>query len=183
MPFPVTTGYGSTSAFDFIHAERGRVAMFAASDIFAGMPVTLQASAIGSVSSLQNGFAVRMCASANDQPFGIARDDAAAGAPVAVWDAPNYLRLTVSGSVNAAMQVGVINTSSAKHPVSGVTTTYPVLGQVTAASTSNQGGTWGGSAVPSSYNATWAIGQSLEPGNPGQGVVIQINPRLLSGLA
>lgn len=184
MPFPVNFGYGSTTSIDYVHAERGRVAMFAASDIFAGTVVTLQASSIGSSAvSLNQGFAVRMAASQNDQPFGIARDNAIAGQAVTVWDSPNYLRLTVGGSVNAAQQIGVINTSSAAHPISGVVTAYPNVGQVTPGSTSNYSGTWGASAVPSSYNAVWAIGQALEPGIPGQGVVVQIAPRLLSGLA
>lgn len=183
MPFPVSFGYGSTTNFDWKHAARGAISCIAASDIFAGTPVTLQASAIGSSSlSLNAGFAVRMCGSQNDQPLGIAADNAAAGQAVAVLDQPNYPRLVVSGSVNAAMQIGVINTSSAVHPLSAVVTTYPVLGQVQAGSTSNQGGLVA-SAIPSSYNAVWAIGQTFEPGNPGQGVVVQIAPRLLSGLA
>lgn len=181
MPFPITTGYGSTAGIDFIHAERGRIALFAASDIFAGTPVTIQQTAIGSTTSTDQGFAVRMCASQNDEPLGIARDNAAAGGPVTVWDYGNIVRLVVNGSVNAAFQIGVINTSSAVHPISNVSVQYPVLGQVTAASWSNIVNAVGASSA--TFNAAWSVGQSFEPGNPGQGVPVRINPRLLSGLA
>jgi hypothetical protein len=184
MPFPLQTGYASTTGIDWTHAERGRVSMFAASDILAGMPVTLIGASFTASSSIQqSGFSVRMCASQNDQPFGIARDAAAAGQPVTVYDAPNYLRLVVNGSVNLGQQVGVTAFgSTAVCPPSGVTVQFPVLGQVTAASTSNYVAYYGNPSA-TTFNAVWAIGQALEPANPGQGAVVQIAPRLLSGLA
>lgn len=181
MSFSTTTGYGSTTSIDYFHAPRGGVAFTAASDIFAGTPVYLQQTAIGSVTAWGGAPVVNGCASSADHPIGIAADNAAAGTAVTVYDAPNYPRLVVSGSVNAAMEIGVINTSSAVHPVSGVVGLYPVLGQVSGASYSNI--IIYGVSSTTTYNAVWSIGQALESGNPGQGVLVSIAPRLLSGLA
>lgn len=187
MPFPIAAGYGSTTSSESIHTLRGRIECFAASDVFAGAAVKWATASIttASISTLNTspGFQVIMCGSANDEPLGFAREAATAGQPLAVFDYGNIIRETVQGSVNLGQKVGVISASPAVHPLSGVTSYVPNIGQVTAASTSNQGGTWGGSSVPSSYNATWSIGDALDIGNPGQGVAIRVNPRLLSGLA
>ena len=179
-------GSGSTTSSDSIHTLRGRIEAFAASDILAGAAVTWATASIttASISTLNTspGFQVIMCASSNQEPLGFARDNAVAGKPVAVFDYGNIIRETVQGSVNLGQKVGVISASPVTHPVSLVSVMTPNIGQVLPASTSNQGGTWGGSSVPSSYNATWSIGDAVDIGNPGQGVAIRVNPRLLSGL-
>ena len=181
MPYPTTVGYGSTTSQDSIHTLRGRIEAFAASDVVAGSLVKFSiASATGaSMTPISNppGFFVQMCASQNDEPLGFARDNAVAGGPVAVFDYGNILRETVQGSVNLGQYVGVIGVGATAHPISGVTVNVPQLGAVSAASVSS--GVVGSAA---SFSAVWAAGMALDIGNPGQGVSIRINPRLLSGL-
>jgi hypothetical protein len=184
MPFATIVGYGSTTAQDSVHTLRGRIEAFAASDVVAGTPVKFSvASATGSsMSPISNppGFFVEMCGSQNDEPLGFARDHAVAGGPVAVFDYGNIIRETVQGSVNLGQYVGVIGTGATAHPVSGATIRVPQLGAVYAASFSNI--VMYGVSSTSTFSAVWAVGQALDIGNPGQGVAIRVNPRLLSGL-
>ena len=184
MPFATIVGYGSTTTQDSIHTLRGRIEAFAASDITAGSLVKFSvASATGaSMAPISNppGFFVQMCASQNDEPLGFARDNAIAGAPVAVFDYGNIIRETVQASTNLGQYVGVVGVGATAHPISGVTVSVPQLGPVYAASYSNIVNAVGASSA--TFSAIWAVGMALDIGNPGQGVAVRINPRLLSGL-
>jgi hypothetical protein len=181
MPAPIQAGYGSTTSSEAIHTLRGRIEAFAASDVFIGAAVKWATASIttASISTLNTspGFQVVMCASSNDEPLGFARDNAQAGQPIAILDYGNIVRETVQGSVNLGQKVGVISASPAVHPLSGVTSYVPNIGQVVAASVSS-----GQVGSANSFNAVWSVGDALDIGNPGQGVAIRINPRLLSGL-
>lgn len=183
-PFSTNFGYGSTTSADQWHTKRGTIEAFAASDVFAGAAVKFSlASATGaSVTPISQppGFFVQMCGSQNDEPVGFARDNAVAGGAITVIDIGNIIRETVQGSVNLGQYVGVISASPAVHPVSGVTNYVPNLGQVTAASWSNVVNAVGASSA--TFSAVWTIGTAMDIGNPGQGVAIRVNPRLLSGL-
>lgn len=185
MPYPTTVGYGSTTSQDSIHTLRGRIEAFAASDIYPNAVVKWSiASATGaSMNPITNppGYFVEMCGSQNDEPLGFARDGAVAGAPVAVFDYGNIIRQTVQASTNLGQKVGVVGTGATAHPVSAVVIRVPQLGAVSAASVSNFMTALGAPST-TSFSAVWSIGEALDNGNPGQGVSIRVNPRLLSGL-
>lgn len=147
-------------------ALRGRVDCNAGSDIWAGTPVRL--ASVGD-------WTVVMCASQNDKPLGIARDFAAAGNPVAVFDDFNIIRppVGVGGSFPRQAYVGVISTTSSAHPISGIACTFPLLGQVTGTPSE---------PVGASLTPVWAVGTAWESAATNDQVAIRIEPRLLSGM-
>lgn len=144
--------------------KRGLVPVFAASDIFPGAAVRIASS---------GDWAVQMVQSSAEKPLGIARDYAAAGDPVAVYDDFNIVRTPAGASFSRESYLGVVGTSSAVHPISGVTVTYPVLGQVTGTPSV---------AVGASVAPVWAVGQAWESAAIGDMAAFRIEPRLLSGL-
>jgi hypothetical protein len=143
---------------------RGRLPMFAGSDIMQGAPVTVASS---------GDWTVIMCTSSAQKPIGIARDYAIAGNAVNVKDMGNVVRDYVAGtgagaSFSRQAYLGVIGTSSGVHPQSGVSVTFPVLGQV---------------AIGSQGQATvYAVGQAWESAAIGDFAAYRIEPTLLSGL-
>ncbi len=149
----------------FGDVNRFEVPCFAASDIVAGAAVRIASS---------GDWAVQMCQSSAEMPLGTARDFAAAGQPVSVWDIGNIQRTLPGAGASFAREswVGVVGTSSMVHPISGVTVTYGVLGQVTATA----------SAVGGSSTPVWAIGQAFESAATGDQAAFRINPTILSGV-
>lgn len=142
---------------------------FAASDIVQGAPVCVASSA-------DDGFI--MCTSSAQKPVGVARDYAIAGNPVAIFDYGNEQRTNVAGmgagaSFSRQSYVGVIGTSQAVHPQSGVTVTTPVLGQVAPVA--------GATAVGGSGTALYAVGVAYESAAVGDFAKYRIEPALLSG--
>ncbi len=137
---------------------RGRLPMFAASDIWEGTIVRVASS---------GDWAVQMVATTTEQPLGIARDYAAAGQAVTVYDVGNVERLVAGASFSRQSEIHVTGTSSGVHPISGVTVTYPVVGQVTPGASSGA--------------EQWSVGQALESAAINDIVAVRINPRTLSG--
>lgn len=144
--------------------KRFELPCFAASDILANTPVRF--ASIGDLN-------VQMVQTSAERPVGIARDFAKAGEPVAVFDFGNLKRVTAGGSFPRQSDVGVVGTSSAVHPESGVTVTYGYIGQLNGSQTSVMGGSQG---------AVWAVGQAMESAAIADYALIRIDPRLLSGL-
>lgn len=143
---------------------RGRLPMFAASDIVAGAAVRVASS---------GDWSVQMCQSSAEKPLGIARDFAAAGDPVAVYDDGNILRSAAGASFSRQAYLGIVGTSSTTHPISNVSVTYGVLGQVAGTPSV---------AVGASSAAVWALGQAYESAAIGDLAAFRVEPRLLSGL-
>lgn len=133
--------------------------MFAASDIWAGTVVRIASS---------GDWAVQMVATTTEQPLGIARDFAAAGDSVAVYGRDNVPRLIAGASFTRQAEIHVVGTSSGVHPLSGVTVTYPVIGQNTAGASSGV--------------EQWSVGIALESAAVSDQVAVLINPRTLSGV-
>lgn len=144
--------------------RRGLLPCFAASDIVAGAPVRIASSGDG---------AVQMVQSSAEKPLGVARDFAAAGDAVAVFDDFNVIRSPAGASFSRQSYLGVVGTSSIAHPISGVTAVYPVLGQVTGTPSV---------AVGASTAPVWAVGQAWESAAIGDNAAYRVEPRLLSGL-
>lgn len=138
--------------------ERGRLPMFAASDIWANTIVRVASS---------GDWTVQMVATTTEQPLGIARDFAAAGQAITVYDVGNVQRVVAGASLSRQSEVHVVGTSSGTHPISGVTVTYPVAGQVTPGASSGA--------------EQWSVGQAFESGAISDLVAVRINPRTLSG--
>lgn len=145
---------------------RGHIPCFAASDIWAGAPVCLASS---------GDWTVTMCPDSSHKPIGVAKDFAAAGDSVSVYDDGNIKRSYpgAGGSFTRQSFVGVVGTSSGVHPISGVNVTYPVLGQVSGTPSV---------AVGASAAAVWAVGVAYESAAVGDQAAYRIEPRLLSGL-
>lgn len=154
-----STQWSSVKRFD--------IPCFAASDIVAGAVVRLAS---------QGDWTVQMVAASSERPLGVARDNAAAGTAVAVLDYGNIYRSPIGagGSFSRQADVGVVGTSQVAHPISGVTVTYPVLGQVTGTPSV---------AVGASSAAVWSVGQSFESTAIGDQFAYRVDPRLLSGLS
>lgn len=144
--------------------HKGVMPAFAASDIVAGTPVRIASS---------GDWAVQMCQSSAEKPVGVARDYAAAGDPVSVLEDFNILRSPAGASFSRQSFVGVVGTSSMTHPISAVTVTYPVIGQVSGTPSV---------AVGASAAAVWAVGQAWESAAIGDMAAYRVEPRLLSGL-
>lgn len=138
---------------------RGRLPMYAASDIWEGTIVRVASS---------GDWAVQMVATTTEQPLGIARDFAAAGDAVTVYDVGNVTRLVAGASFPRQSQLHVTGTSSGVHPISGVTVTYPVIGQVTPGASSGV--------------EQWSVGQAFESAAVGDIVAVYVSPRTLSGV-
>lgn len=147
--------------------QRNALPVFAGSDIWWGAPVCIASA---------GDWQVVMCASSNQKPIGIARDYAAAGKPVDVWDFGNVQRAWsgAGGSLSRQSYVGVVGTSSGVHPITGVTVTYPVIGQVAPAA--------GATGVGGSGAALYALGVAWESAAAGDQFAFRIEPQLLSGL-
>lgn len=145
--------------------KRGEIPMIAASDIWWGTPVSFASS---------GDWTVVMCASSSNKPIGVARDFAQAGKAVSVYDYGNITRTYpgAGGSFPRQAYVGVVGTSSGIHPQSGVTVTYPVLGQVV-----NTGSTF----VGSSTQPIWALGVAYESAALNDFAAFRIEPTVLSG--
>lgn len=143
---------------------RGKLPMFAASDIVAGAPVRIASSA---------DWGVQMVQSSAEKPLGIARDNAIAGDPITVYDDGNVLRTVAGASFSRQAFVGVVGTSSVTHPISGIAVTTPVLGQVAGTPSV---------AVGASSTSVWAVGQAWESAAAGDQIGYRVEPRLLSGL-
>jgi hypothetical protein len=162
------TGYtGSTYPSGQIgDVKRHVIPGFGASDIWQGAPVCLASS---------GDWTFQMVTSAAQKPVGIARDFAAAGQPVSVYDDGNIQRTYpgAGGSFSRQAYVGYVGTSSGVHPVSGVTVTYPVLGQVAGTPSV---------AVGASSAAVWAVGVAYESAALNDQAAFRVEPRLLSGL-
>lgn len=144
--------------------HRGVLPCFAASDIIAGAPVRIASGA---------DWAVQMVQSSAEKPLGVARDYAAAGDAVAIFDDFNIVRSPAGASFSRESFLGVVGTSSLVHPISGVTVTYPVLGQVAGTPSV---------AVGASAPSVWAVGLAWESAAIGDNAAYRIEPRLLSGL-
>lgn len=146
--------------------KRFEIPCFAASDIVAGAAVTVASS---------GDWTVQMCQTSADMPLGVARDNAKAGDAVSVFDQGNIRRdlLGAGGSITRQAFVGVVGTSQVAHALSGVTVTYPVLGQVNGSPSV---------AVGASTASVWAVGQSFESTAIGDKFAFRIDPKLLSGL-
>jgi hypothetical protein len=146
--------------------ERGVIPCYAGSDIVQGAAVTLASG---------GDWMVVMCGSQNQKPLGIARDYAIAGNAVGVFDIGNIKRTFpgAGGSFPRESYVGVVGTSSMVHPQSGVTVTYPVIGQVTGTPSI---------ALGASTAAVWAIGQAWESAALNDQAAFRIEPALLSGV-
>lgn len=146
------------------NVKKGLLPCFAASDIVAGAAVRLASS---------GDWSVQMCQTSAEKPLGIARDYAAAGKAVAVFEDFNVVRSPAGASFSRQSFLGVVGTSSMVHPVSGVTVTYGVLGQVNGTPSI---------AVGASATQVWAVGQAWESAAIGDNAAYRIEPRLLSGL-
>ena len=146
--------------------KRFEIPLFAASDIWQGAPVCL--ASVGD-------WTVQMVTSAAQKPIGVARDYAVAGNAVSVWDYGNIQRTYpgAGGSFSRQSYVGYVGTSSGVHPQSGVTVTYPVLGQVAGTPSV---------AVGASTAAVWAVGVAYESAALNDQAAYRIEPALLSGL-
>lgn len=162
-------GTGSTYPSSQISTvKRFEIPCFAASDIVQGAPVRLASD---------GDWMVQMCQGPGEKPIGVARDYAIAGNPVSVFDDGNIIRTYEGGqgagaSFSRQAYVGVIGTSSMVHPQSGVTVTYPLLGQVNGGSPLGVGGV--GSQI-------WALGVAYESAAVGDWAAFRVEPRLLSG--
>ena len=163
-----TTGYtGSTyPSGQVTDVKRFEIPCFAASDIWQGAPVCLASC---------GDWTVEMVTSSAQKPIGIARDFAGAGNPVSIFDDGNIQRTFpgAGGSFSRQAYIGYVGTSSGVHPVSGVTVTYPVLGQVAGTPSV---------AVGASTTAVWAVGVAYESAALNDQAAFRIEPRLLSGL-
>ena len=155
--------------------KRASIPGFAASDIFDGAPVKLATNAAGDSSE----WYFQMCQSSSDKPVGIAHGNAAAGDGLDVYDYGNIERCQITqfgyglgASVTRTNYVGVVGTSTAVHPESGVTVTFPLLGAVS--STPSE-------PVGSSTTPVWALGVGYENGAIGDRAAFRIEPQLLSG--
>jgi hypothetical protein len=159
---------GSTyPATQVTSVKRFEIPAFAGSDIWAGAAVYLASG---------GDWTVQMCTSSSQKPLGIARDYAQAGDPVSVWDYGNIQRtypIGAGGSFPRQAYVGVIGTSSGVHPESGVTVTYPVLGQVNSTPSV---------PVGASAASVWAVGVAYESAAIGDSAAFRIEPALLSGV-
>ena len=167
---PGYTGYqGSVyPSAQFANVKRGEIPCFAASDIWQGAPVCIASS---------GDWTVVMITSSAQKPLGVARDFAAAGDPVSIFDYGNIVRTYpgAGGSFARESYVGYVGTSSGVHPITGVTVTYPVLGQVTGSGASSSG------AVGGASSAVWAVGQAFESAALNDQAAFRIDPNLLSG--
>lgn len=154
---------GSSTNVGYGYPRKPPLPLFAASDIFAGAPVKFVAPVSGSASS---GLFVQQVGSSNDKPVGVAYSDAAAGEPIALLDRLEWPRVACGGSVQPGEYAGVVGASSAIHPVSGVTGSFPTLGRIAGAS----------------EVGTWAIGVALEAAVPAgaQKFAVYIDPIQLS---
>src|ERR1700689_1724972 len=94
--------------------HKGVMGCFAASDVWPGTPVRIASS---------GDWAVQMCQSAAEKPVGIARDYAQAGDAIAIFEDFNVVRSVAGASFTRESFLGVVGTSSAVHPISGVTGT------------------------------------------------------------
>jgi hypothetical protein len=155
--------------------KRNAIAGFAASDVFQGAPVKLAQNTTGD----QSQWYFQMCQSSADKPVGIAHDNAIAGDALSVFDDMNIVRAMVTpnlyglgASVTRTNYVGVVGTSTAVHPESGATVTFPLLGQVSSSPSV---------AVGASTAPVWAVGAAYENGAVGDRAGYRIEPRLLSG--
>ena len=146
--------------------KRFELPCFAASDIWQGAPVCLASS---------GDWTVQMVTSSTQKPIGIARDFATAGNPISVWDYGNIQRTYpgAGGSFSRQSYVGYVGTSSGVHPISGVTVTYPVLGQVSGTPSV---------AIGASTAAVWAVGIAWESAALNDQAAFRIEPALLSGI-
>jgi hypothetical protein len=146
--------------------KRFEVPCFAASDIVQGAVVRLASS---------GDWTVQMVQTSQEKPLGIARDYAAAGQPVSVFDYGNIQRPPIGAGASIIRQsyVGVVGTSSVVHPITGILCTYPVLGGVIG-NGSPVG--WGSTA-----SATWAVGQAYESAALNDQFAFRVEPAILSG--
>lgn len=146
--------------------ERGVIPCFAASDIIQGAAVCLASG---------GDWMVQMVTGSNQKPIGIARDYAIAGNAVGVFDIGNIKRTFpgAGGSFPREAYIGYVGTSSMVHPQSGVTVTYPVLGQVTGTPSV---------AVGASTAAVYAVGVAWESAALNDLAAFRIEPALLSGV-
>lgn len=146
--------------------KRFEIPAFAASDIMVGAPVRLASSGDSTV---------QMCLTSAEKPLGVARDYAAAGGAISVYDDGNIQRMWLGAGASFSRQsyVGVVGTSTGVHPQSGATITYPVMGQVTGTPSV---------AVGASTAAVWAVGVAFESAAAGDQAAFRVEPRLLSGL-
>lgn len=162
------TGYqGSVyPSGQFGTVKRFEIPGFAASDIWQGAPVCLASC---------GDWTFQMVTSAAQKPVGVARDFAAAGDAIAIFDDGNIQRTYpgAGGSFSRQAYVGYVGTSSGVHPISKVTVTYPVLGQVAGTPSV---------AVGASSAAVWALGVAYESAALNDQAAFRIEPRLLSGL-
>jgi hypothetical protein len=162
------TGYqGSTYPSGQISTvKRFEIPCFAASDIWEGAPVCLASC---------GDWTVEMCLTSANKPLGVARDYAIAGGAVSVFDDGNIQRTYPGAGASFSRQsyVGVVGTSSGIHPQSGVSVTYPVIGQVAGTPSV---------AIGASSAPVWALGVAFESAATGDQAAFRVEPRLLSGL-
>ena len=146
--------------------KRGLIPCIAGSDIWWGAPVCLASG---------GDWTVIMATTSAQKPIGVARDYAAAGKAVSIWDDGNITRTYpgAGGSFPREAYVGVVGTSSGTHPISNVSVTYPVIGQVTGTPSV---------AVGASTAAVWALGVAFESAALNDQTAFRIEPRLLSGI-
>jgi hypothetical protein len=137
---------------------RGGIPCIAASDIVMGTIVRVASA---------GDWTVQMVATTTEQPLGIARDYAAAGQAVDVYDIGNITRVYASASITRIAQIHVANASTMVHPISGVTVSYPVAGPVV-----------GASGTP-----LWSVGQAFESAAINDTFAVRVNPRQVVGLA
>jgi hypothetical protein len=165
---PAYTGYqGSTYPSGQISTRHRDVRPgFAASDVWAGAPVK-------QVSQGDSTFV--MCLSPADKPTGVARDYAAAGDAIAIYDLGNEVRCFpgAGASFTRDQFIGVTGSAAGAHPISAANVTYPTLGPVAGTPSV---------AVGASAAPTWAIGVSTESAAVGDQAAYVVEPRLLSGL-
>ena len=166
MPGAGGSVYPSSQFSGFQVVRRGAIPAYAASDIVQGAPVCVASG---------GDWMVQHCTSSAQKPIGIAKDYAIAGDPVDVLDYGNIVRSLpgAGGSWPREAYVGVVGTSSAVHPNSGVTVTYGVLGQVTGTPSV---------AVGASTAAVYAVGQAYESAALNDWAAYRIEPALLSGV-
>jgi hypothetical protein len=142
---------------------RETVGFFAASDILNHSPVTYAATASGD-------WSVRPypVGSAALEFVGIARDDAAQGKAVTVYDGPgSIIRVVAGATVFQGQNVALAGATNYTHPISGNAATTVFYGPISGASGFG-------------YNR---IGVSLEFANPGELFALRVSPSQLSGLS
>lgn len=164
---PNYTGYQASvyPSGQITTVKRFEIPCFAASDIWQGCPVRLASS---------GDWTVQMCVSSAEKPLGVARDFAAAGDAVSVFDDGNIVRSYPGAGASFAreMYVGVVGTSSGVHPKSGAVVTYGVIGAVVPGGTTLAG---------ASQTAVWAVGMAFESAALNDQAAYRIEPRVLSG--